>query len=435
MSIFYCFLSTKVSVTVNSMATTDKEVVIKAQRHSCFNCRLNPERTDLLINGYCNERKPDVAMDIIKIIILYFNHIIYWNPKHFQFDQSLPVDSGGTDDLDTPGSFFRRLNLHRRLLLQNCHDDYYTLRLRYNSDTDFGRCPIYMSRTNIDLNSLSNEFKFMIQMENSEYCLELVDAINLKHDITQIIVRSRIFCVETNCEMEKTILFRPSCMKRIQISNYKELGIKTQLLETCEDINIGIEIDILHIVYDDYSYWSMNHYSWIKEIIYPKICITDSWDDNYLRYCDSGCFKVNDKYYYLFDNYDRRKILMKFVGFYCKEFKQLPYDIILIKRNDSYISLFECVKYDLEIAIKERNECEHQLIDIFGSNECEQIIKMAIKLSIQAQNRKHQEKLMEKLSKPKFNSNKSNKYSHKNKMTKMNKVYRNNKKKYKYHRW
>ena len=48
---------------------------------SLFDCKLTPHRTDHLINGYYSTYPHiQIPTDIIKIIILYFNHITYYNP-------------------------------------------------------------------------------------------------------------------------------------------------------------------------------------------------------------------------------------------------------------------------------------------------------------------------------------------------------------------
>ena len=57
---------------------------------SLFSCKLNPNRTELLINGYCTKDRyfQIIPLEIIKLIILYFNHIVYFNIKNNILSQS-----------------------------------------------------------------------------------------------------------------------------------------------------------------------------------------------------------------------------------------------------------------------------------------------------------------------------------------------------------
>ena len=57
------------------------EIKVSHPEISLFSSHLNPDRTHLLIHGYCNKDKyfQLVPLEIIKFIILYFNHIIYFN--------------------------------------------------------------------------------------------------------------------------------------------------------------------------------------------------------------------------------------------------------------------------------------------------------------------------------------------------------------------
>ena len=53
------------------------------QMSSIFDCKLTPQRTELLVAGYTRLSIPTyVTMDIIRLFTSYFNNILYWNRAH-----------------------------------------------------------------------------------------------------------------------------------------------------------------------------------------------------------------------------------------------------------------------------------------------------------------------------------------------------------------
>eukprot|EP01083_Nonionella_stella_P301687 1036361_1 len=69
------------------------EVPVTASIASFFDCKLNPKRSHRLVTRYCSTHGYcEMAMDVISIIILFFNQCLYWKVdqrQEKQFDNGL----------------------------------------------------------------------------------------------------------------------------------------------------------------------------------------------------------------------------------------------------------------------------------------------------------------------------------------------------------
>ena len=165
--------------------------------------------------------------------------------------------------------------------------------------------------------------------------------------MTSIVLRIRIFCVQNNQEIEAMLIIDSNDKIYIQ-------GIDAHTLcDQLGTINIGVEIEILYILYEDNNSWSKYPYSWFSDIFDSETFI---YYDEYKRCFDSRCFKVGDKHYYLSkrNQIGESMKFAEFIAYFCKEIKTLSYDIILLRDNQTSYPLIGEFQKELDLALKER---------------------------------------------------------------------------------
>eukprot|EP01084_Bolivina_argentea_P223912 378739_1 len=306
------------------------ELVVSATRASYFNCKLTPKRTEMLIISYCNIYKQiKMPMDLICIIILYFNQLLYWKQKSMK-------------TYNIPQSNEDGLGLLYQAPATADDDLYYKLNKRYDTFITtylmvwksakkyiFQKSVIYWVLRGLDevsnIYPSLNNFKFGVTDANC-INLELMNGWNI---IQSIVFRVRLFCIENGVEIRKLINLT-SENKSIDICNHRELDKS----HNSDDVNIGCQVEILHILYRDDNYWSKYPYSWFNYMIDAKIFIRDNLLSTYVNYFNSRCFKVDEKYYYLMNSVNAKLRFFQFIHHYFIEAKKLPFDIILLNSQD-----------------------------------------------------------------------------------------------------
>ena len=177
-----------------------KDVVALFSNISFLPLKLNPDRTVALIKGYSSQWTyfQIISSDIIRLIGMYFNNITYFN---------ISKNNGNVHCIP-----LRTWNRKRKPHQESISFDLYL---------DF-------------LNGVMKQIVLRTE--------------DMKNKISMLL-RVRIFCVENGLELDKT--FKCS-FSRVYIRDIQQLSIDA--LEP-DSINIGIEVEVLHIAYEDGSYW------------------------------------------------------------------------------------------------------------------------------------------------------------------------------------
>eukprot|EP01083_Nonionella_stella_P093677 262605_1 len=361
-----------------------------------------------------------MAMDVISIIILFFNQCLYWKTYqlqllkqeshkdfiistrkiHYLIDQytnhserQMPIASYIIQYYDSrraelgwagsPGRYtyiFNTLGEHEDIMESYCSDGYA-----------------------VNTNPMIDIFDMFFRVRNKSHdiYLELNDLSGVKW----MTIRIRMFCVETEQEIEKIVVMEP--YEEYTICSYETLDVFK--FGSPWNLNIGTQVEIVHILYSDGDYWSKSPYSWFSHVVDLRL------SGKCINYHNARCFRINDQYYYQMDN---SYYFYGFVGFYANEFTTLPYDIILLE-HDEFPSqrlshYFQTTKFRNRLKPLE----QHHRVDILrcmkrNSNLLRVPSQLQCKSSFRyGKNRKHKENLSKK---PKYN--------------------RSKKQKYKYHRW
>eukprot|EP01084_Bolivina_argentea_P156541 272837_1 len=372
---------------------------------SSFSCKFTPNRTESLIIGYCCiNGYSKISMDLIRIIILFFNQLLYWK---------INIDS---------------ILLPFRQKLRHCYsingsDSMLQLYEPYDP-------PMFRMLLRMDLNKITNlsniypnpntfNFEFMVKVSSV-----FVQLQNKYDEIESIVLRIRIFCVENKQEIEKILII--TSKEYMQICNYSDIQVNFEsfenILEEC--MNIGTDLEILHILYSDGNYWSNRPYSWFADIINGNIFLRDKMEYKHINYFNSLCFMIDNQHYYLLDTGKKRHIFFAFIKHYCKEIMGLPYDILLLKENDLITSLFDYLSKSVS------NESVFHL----NVTKRDQYERKMNKREAQRQAQRQEQCIIDKHF-SKIKTNNRRKYQRERGSSKIEKMYRNNKRKYQYNRW
>eukprot|EP01083_Nonionella_stella_P023737 65668_1 len=427
---------------------------------SSFDCKLTPKRSEMLVLGYCAAYGYcEMTMDLIRIIILFFNSLLYWKISPHHHAWSLTSERAGFQDYD-------------------CYEPPFPIRWKFDRSDYFDMSSIifddhyvrgtieeriqrgflgYSHASNIIPSP--NEFNISLTVkENKVVSLEL----NSEHDDIQLIVIGiRIFCVENGKQIEKILVTKNNEQHKIcsyqqtdrifpfinneqhkicsyqqtdrifpfinneqhKICSYQQTEESDETLdylaigdESMVGKNIGFDAEIYHILYTDGNYWCKNPYSWFCDIIDGHTFVRDGLSQKHLNYFNSGCFKINDTYYYLYDSYTARRDFFSFVFHYCPEFMQFPYDVLLLDGRQTGVT---CTPTPLSEFYNRRT----YLLEKRAMVESVAIAdKKALKRSVYTRMSKHKKNLKKKQWNDYYGSQCRNQY-------------RNKKQKYKYHRW
>ena len=219
---------------------------------SCLlSSRLTPDRTHLLINGYCNTDKHfnHVPLDIISMILLYFNHINYFNINKNELMDGLGLAISIDDDVTSEELFDLIINFE-----------------------------IYDIKT--------AELRHKLCHSN----------------ISKMLIRFRIFCIENQKEFQKLLVCDAFC-------NVKQLTMASNLLKEIEyydSVDCGVEIEIIDKMYKDDIHCTQlellmdvvkningNFYDrWCR---YFDICFSDKMDDVFQEYLLEKAFRNSVK--------------------------------------------------------------------------------------------------------------------------------------------
>ena len=411
---------------MQSPETHSIELSVSEPEISIFNTKLNPHRTESLVHGYCNECKyfQIISIDIIKIIVLYFNHITYFNIKK------------GTV-LYRLGKSPWRFDIYNMLSIYQFDLRYKLLLEKYYRDC----MPPTTITTNETIDNIERfkDFKFEVILvfdgQNNISRIKLTPKYKMK-DVREMVLRIRIFCVQNDKEIVQLIKFEFNILFKI----CKQLQITSDLFQVNKnEIDIGAEIEILHILYEDNSYWAKWHYSLVTDVAINRRCMVHY--NEWRKYLDSRCFKINDKHFYLLDEHSYWKQvfdaganaysfsamfygsnlpeIIKFIGYFCQEILLLPYDIIIIDRN--------CLQFSV------RDRFQNGLKKSLLSRKAYEIIRAQIEIDDDSRVSLYEKENKHARVDPKlFNTQR---YKYQNKICKMHKSYSNNKKKFKYNRW
>ena len=387
--------------------------VVATEPETClFDCKLNPYKTEMLITRYCNTHPYTkvLPIDIIKIIILFFNHIIYYNlndinnmkeVKQYDF-----FPGGLFNTTPNPNAIRMMFNVYTPYLWFNS----LKLSIKYVSNAQYlSKHPLIITPDRIP-NYQQDIYNFQFQISKNGSNTFTLGMIN-KWDslrIVCVVLRIRIFSVRNNKEIERLIIMNSN--DKIDIA----VDIDLQISVEWRGSDIGSEIEILYILYKDNNYWSKYPYSWFSDA-FDADCNEFMFYDEYKKYFDSRCFKIGDKHYYVInpdttvENMIENIEFARFIGCFCKEIMTLSYDVLLLSDNRESIPLIETFQVELKMALRERHIHE-------------QIVRPL------RRNRNHTQR------RDKTTENKR-RFDYQKKVNKNHKTYCNNKKKYKYHRW
>eukprot|EP01083_Nonionella_stella_P210806 762804_1 len=312
------------------------EVPVTASIASFFDCKLNPKRSHRLVTRYCSTHGYcEMAMDVISIIILFFNQCLYWKTYqlqllkqeshkdfiistrkiHYLIDQytnhserQMPIASYIIQYYDS-----RRAELGwagspgRYTYIFNTLGEHEDIMESYSSDG-------YAVNTNpmIDIFDMF----FRVRNKSHDIYLELNDLSGVKW----MTIRIRMFCVETEQEIVKVLVVAP--YEEYKICNYEAIGALNS------NLNIGAQVEIVHILYQNNDYWSQCPYSWFSHVVDLRL------SGQCINYHNARCFRINDQHYYLMDTANCSELFYEFVDFYANEFSTLPYDIVLLENDD-----------------------------------------------------------------------------------------------------
>ena len=431
-------------------------------KSSLLSCKLNPKRTALLVKGYSDTSECNlISIDIIKIIILYFNHIIYCKVNNIlQLHQTDNLSSFEDDNFESAARS-KILSIAEVLAMVTYDPDY----SEYSDFSDY-----WASNEDKYQQRELKPIEFSIKPGHHDRGLLRLRMTQSHIDISKIVVRIRIFCVQNNKEVTKVLMIQNACYERI--CNVSQLDITHRLLQIPNNgLDIGAEIEVLYILYSHYGkYWAKWRYSWFSDVIHPKYLFANVASK---RYFDSRCFMVNDKYYFLLDTPNEKRIFIEFISFHCDEIVRLLYDIILFESNDKQYSLFDTFGYDLNEAKCQKLKIQRQaqnkkrmmllnhewkhdkrkkdllnvilgdsgvvktgLMNKFVNDKFSKQYKATIGMDLLCKKIFTDDELQiwDNAAVGQYKATKESRY-YKNKAFKNHKSYRNNKQKHKYHRW
>eukprot|EP01083_Nonionella_stella_P093681 262613_1 len=372
-----------------------------------FDCKLNPKRSHLLVTRYCSVHGySEMAMDVISIIILFFNQCLYWKVdqrQEKQFDNGLafglcnnlyianpPYSNSEHGELRI---YLRRIqSMMAKLLSQE--DEHEKMMARYS-------CEDYVG----NVFPIINVFNMYFTVRNSDDHIYL--ELKRLSAIKWMTIRIRVFCVETEEEIVKLLVVKP--YEEYKICNYEALGVFS-----C-NLNIGTQVEIVHILYEnDGNYWSKCPYSFFCHIVDLHL------SGQCINYHNARCFRINDQYYYRMDSRHCRRLFCDFVDFYANEFTTFPYHIIFLG-NDSGSGSQSCLSDYLKTT-----KCRNHLKPVQQYRREDILMAM-----------KRDSNLLKSPSQ--YKSCFKHAESHKNKVCydrgKKPKYNRSKKQRYKYHRW
>eukprot|EP01083_Nonionella_stella_P210805 762803_1 len=294
------------------------EVPVTASIASFFDCKLNPKRSHRLVTRYCSTHGYcEMAMDVISIIILFFNPCLYWKTDQLQSVNELSFGKFSHFSGDE-FSFY----IVPRLL------SWGSIPIQFGSVPTFTISTVdeheeMMERYSCEGNAantypITDTFNmvFTVRNDSSDVYLELNDLCQ----ITSMTIRVRLFCVETGQEIVKILVVGP--YEEYKVCNYEAIGALK-----C-DLNIGTQVEIVHMLYQNEDYCSKCPYSLFSHVVDLRL------SGQCINYHNARCFRINDQHYYLMDTANCSELFYEFVDFYANEFSTLPYDIVLLENDD-----------------------------------------------------------------------------------------------------
>eukprot|EP01084_Bolivina_argentea_P119649 212133_1 len=136
----------------------------------------------------------------------------------------------------------------------------------------------------ISLNYIINS-DLIFKITRRNYSIFSLKLLTKMYSVRRIIVRIRLFSVEYFVETHEII--------QISRSTPIELQIKFED-EICRNSDIGIEIETLHIEWNNGNVWSKWSYPWTNNPNDMQLFMNDNWFNEHFN---SYCFGVNGKYY------------------------------------------------------------------------------------------------------------------------------------------
>eukprot|EP01083_Nonionella_stella_P093679 262611_1 len=412
-----------------------------------FDCKLNPKRSHLLVTRYCSVHGySEMAMDVISIIILFFNQCLYWKvdqrqEKQFDFELAFGLNQSTIyhqysfgalkDEIKWPKAMDR---IHIPASVTEYEAESQNWRSGsgyidiYDTLVSYRRLRHYLSKTYTDEVELVDEHEeMMTRYSCKDYVGNVYPIINIFNmyftvrnsddhiylelkrlsAIKWMTIRIRVFCVETEEEIVKLLVVKP--YEEYKICNYEALGVFS-----C-NLNIGTQVEIVHILYEnDGNYWSKCPYSFFCHIVDLHL------SGQCINYHNARCFRINDQYYYRMDSRHCRRLFCDFVDFYANEFTTFPYHIIFLG-NDSGSGSQSCLSDYLKTT-----KCRNHLKPVQQYRREDILMAM-----------KRDSNLLKSPSQ--YKSCFKHAESHKNKVCydrgKKPKYNRSKKQRYKYHRW
>ena len=309
-----------------------------------------------MVIKYCNIHQY-IPLDIIKVIIIFFNHIIYYqlNPNNLHKAEEFPdvVDW----NIPFPATDFWMFQRH-------------TLHYKSNADYAYNQPSVIIPDKSQNIINHSQEFMgFEFELSpniSHSFTLQMIEGWD-DSMINNIVLRLRIFCVQNNREINSIVMINSDEKVSINNSDITQLQVfeskydhdgESELDDEIKDI--GAEIEIVHILYNDNNYWSRYPYSWFGDVVNGEKKNEMMYYGEYKKYFDSRSFKIGEECYYLLNEDGAESELEKFMGCYCKEMKLLSNDIVLLRDNGRRDLLFKRYGDGLNVALKEREEDERE---------------------------------------------------------------------------
>eukprot|EP01084_Bolivina_argentea_P277778 474366_1 len=253
--------------------------------------------------------------------------------------------------------------------------------------------------------------------------------LNKMRSVTNIIIRIRLFCVQYFVETHEII----------QISGATPIELRMKHGKWSNS-DIGIEIETLHIEWNNGNIWSKWSYPWTNNLNDMQLFTNDNW---FREHFNSYCFGVNGKYYLA------KEPTLKYYT-KCRSLSQFNNIMMRTTFNDmvginDYIPL--TFMRLTSFVIVQKNKIKEIILSI--NNELEQLELMKHKsvselITKYAQFRHELASLLypilvhniQKTKKSLCMKKPKNIYSqHKKKAIKDHRTYMNNKRKHKYNRW
>eukprot|EP01084_Bolivina_argentea_P196904 337519_1 len=288
----------------------------------------------------------------------------------------------------------------------------------------------------ISVNYIINDLIFKVTRKNyTTFSLQLLTKIC---SIKSIIVRIRLFSVE----------YFPETHQIIQISHSIPIELGITIFDN-SDPDIGIEIETLHIEWNNGNVWSKWRYPWTNNSNDMQLFMNDNW---FIEHFNSYCFGVNGKYYLAkqptLKHYIKCRSLSKFnnimmLTMFNDIFARIDYTALRFMR---LTSLVMAQKDEIKATIMNVNNQLKQLKDIAvnatkhkGVSECitkyeqfkDELTLLIYPIGMQTSNTMETTKWRKKSLRMKKQSNIYSQY----KTIKNHRTYINNKRKHKYNRW